>query len=178
MPEVFQRLFQRADFTVQSLNVQAALGPARPPKRSQFSLLVRHFLERFFNHETASSAGDGKTRMVQIACAAGLPGLMVAVYLWPVYHPVIIYPPRHDGILPGPPPYWVQANHHFFFVIYSFVAMGLITVFQWDLFFPDLLDVFVLGPLPIPQIRVFLARAAAIALLIAGFLIDANLLAW
>jgi hypothetical protein len=178
MPEVFQRLFQRADFTVQSLNVQAALGPAHPPKRSQFSLLVRHFLERFFNHETASSTGDGKTRMVQIACAAGLPGLMVAVYLWPVYHPVIIYPPRHDGILPGPPPYWVQANHHFFFVIYSFVAMGLITVFQWDLFFPDLLDVFVLGPLPIPQIRVFLARAGAIALLIAGFLIDANLLAW
>jgi hypothetical protein len=178
MPEAFQRLFQRTDFTVQSLNVQAARGPARPPERSQFSLLVRHFLERFFNHETASSTGDGKTRMVQIACAAGLPGLMVAVYLWPIYHPVIIYPPRHDGILPGPPPYWVQANHHFFFVMYSFVAMGLITVFEWDLFFPDLLDVFVLGPLPILQRRVFLARAGAIALLVGAFLVDANLLAW
>jgi len=178
MPEAFQRIFQRTDFTVQSLSVQAALGPARPPKRSQFSLLVRHFLERFFNHETASSTGDGKTRMVQIACVTGLPGLMVAVYLWPIYHPVIIYPPRHDGILPGPPPYWVQANHHFFFVIYSFVAMGLITVFQWDLFFPDLLDVFVLSPLPIPQWRMFLARAGAIGLLVGAVLLDANLLAW
>src|SRR6185437_1446857 len=176
MPEAFQRLFQRTDFTVQSLNVQAALGPTRPPERTQFSLLVRHFLERFFNHETASSTGDGKTRMVQIACAAGLPGLMVAVYLWPVYHPFPNWPPHSTAI--GPPPYWVQANHHFFFVIYSFVAMGLITVFEWDLFFPDLLDVFVLTPLPIPQLRVFLARAGAIALLVGAFLVDANVLAW
>jgi hypothetical protein len=58
MPEAFQRLFQRAEFRVQSLNVQAAMGPVRAPQRSQFSLLMRHFLERFFNHETASPDGD------------------------------------------------------------------------------------------------------------------------
>jgi hypothetical protein len=178
MPEAFQRLFQRSDIAaVQSLNMQAALGPVRQPQRTQFSLLLRHFFERFFNHETASATGDGKARLVTIACAAGLPGLMVAMYLWPVYHPVIIYPPRHDGVLPGPPPYWIQANHHFFFVMYSFVAMGIITVFEWDLFFPDLLDVFVLGTLPIPPLRQFLARVSAIAVFIAGFLLDANLLA-
>ncbi|HEY2858394.1 MAG TPA: hypothetical protein VGJ21_08255 [Terracidiphilus sp.] len=178
MSEAFQRLFQRADFSaVQSLNMQAALGPVRQPERTQFMLLLRHFFERFFNHEAASATGDGKTRLVQVACAAGLPGLMVAVYLWPVYHPVIVYPPRHDGILPGPPPYWVQANHHFFFVVYSFVAMGLITVFEWDMFFPDLLDVFVLGTLPIAPVRQFCARLAAIALLVTGFLVDANILA-
>src|SRR5271165_3250040 len=177
MPEAFQRLFQRDDIAaVQSLNVQAALGPVRLPERTQFSHLVRHFLERFFNHETASATGDGKTRLVQIACAAGLPGLMVAVYLWPLYHPVIVYPP-HPHLIPGPPPYWAQANHHFFFVMYSFVAMGLVTVFEWDMFFPDLLDVFVLGTLPIPSRRQFLARVCAIAVLVAGFLVDANLLA-
>ncbi len=178
MPEAFQRLFHRDDFAaVQSLNVQAALGPVYQPERSQFSHLVRHFLERFFNHETTSSTGDGKTRMVQIACAAALPGLAVAMYLWPVYHPVIIYPPRHNGLVPGPPPYWVQVNHHFFFVMYSFVVMGLATLFEWDLFFPDLLDVFVLGTLPIAPTRVFVARLAAIAIFIAGFLFDANFLA-
>lgn len=153
------------------------MGPVRAPQRSQFSLLVRHFLERFFNHESASATGDGKTRLVQIACAAGLPGLMVAVYLWPVYHPVIVYPPPRNGIVPGPPPYWVQANHHFFFVMYSFVAMGLITLFEWDLFFPDLLDVLVLGALPIPRLRQSAARVSAIAIFIGGFLLDANLLA-
>ena len=176
MPEAFQRLFHRDDIVaVQSLNVQAVLGVVRQPERSQFSHLVRFFLERFFNHETASSTGDGKTRMVQIACAAALPGLAVAVYLWPAYHPFPGWPPGRIAV--GPPPYWAQVNHHFFFVMYSFVVMGLATLFEWDLFFPDLLDVFVLGTLPIAPARVFLARLAAIAIFIAGFLFDANFLA-
>lgn len=176
MDDGFQRLIVDARPAVLSLNVQAAMGPVRQPQRSQFELLVRHFVERFFNHETASPDGDGKTRLVQLAFAAGLPGLMVAVYLWPVYHPVIVYPP-HPNTIPGAPPYWVQLNHHFFFVIYSFVVMGLVTVFEWDLFFPDLLDIQVMGSLPVPQRRVFMGRVAAIALLIAGFLFDANFLA-
>jgi len=178
MNDGFQRLIVEGDVrpAVLSLNVQAAMGPVREPHRSQFELLVRHFLERFFNHETASPDGDGKTRLIQLAFAAGLPGLIVAVYLWPVYHPVIVYPPHPDTI-PGPPPYWVQLNHHFFFVMYSFVVMGLITVFEWDLFFPDLLDIQVMGTLPVPQRRVFMGRVAAIAVLILGFLFDANFLA-
>ena len=158
-----------------SLSEQAALGPVRVPERSQLSHLARHFLERFFNHETASSDGDAKSRLTLIAVAAGLPPFMVAIYLWPVYHPFIGWPPgQHPA---GPPPYWAQVNHHFFFVIYSFVAMGLVTVFEWDLFFPDLLDVFVLGTLPVSARRVFLARLTAIAVFITGFLFDINILA-
>ncbi len=178
MADDFQRLLVTRDAVpaVLSLNVQAAMGPVREPERSQFVLLMRHFLERFFNHETASPDGDGKTRLVQLAVATGIPGLMVALYLWPVYHPVIVWPPHPDTI-PGPPPYWVQMNHHFFFVLYSFVAMGLITVFEWDLFFPDLLDVLVLGTLPLEQRRIFLGRATAIGIFILGFLFDANFLA-
>ena len=177
MGDGFQRLLVEREMpAVLSLNVQAAMGPVREPQRGQFELLVRHFLERFFNHETASPDGDAKSRLVQLAVAAGLPGFVVAIYLWPVYHPVIVYPPHPDTV-PGPPPYWVQMNHHFFFVLFSFVALGLITVFEWDLFFPDLLDVFVLGTLPLAQWRVFMARVAAIAILIGGFLFDANFLA-
>jgi hypothetical protein len=158
-----------------SLNVQAAMGPVREPQRSQFVLLMRHFLERFFNHETSSPDGDGKTRLVQLAFAAGLPGFVVAIYLWPLYHPILGWPPGTHRI--GPPPYWVQLNHHFFFVMFSFVAMGLITIFEWDLFFPDLLDVFVLGTLPLAQRRVFMGRVAAIGIFVGGFLFDANFLA-
>ena len=173
----FQRLLVTRDAgpAVLSLNVQAAMGPVREPERSEFVLLLRHFLERFFNHETSSPDGDGKTRLVQLAFAAGLPGFMVAVFLWPVYHPFPNWPPGSKAV--GPPPYWVQMNHHFFFVLYSFVAMGLITVFEWDLFFPDLLDVLVLGTLPLKQRRVFFGRAAAVGIFIAGFLFDANFLA-
>lgn len=176
MPEAFQRLFQRADAAApQSLRAQAALGSVRQRERTQFSLLLRHFLERFFSHETASADSDGKTRLVQIACAAGLPGLMVAIYLWPAYHPFPGWPPGHETI--GPPPYWAQVNHHFFFVTYSFVVMGLIAIFEWDLFFPDLLDVLVLGPLPILPYHQFRARVSAIAIFLLGFLFDVNVLA-
>ena len=175
MAEAFQKLLTLSGPDALSLNEQAALGPARAPERSQIEHLVRLFLERFFNHETASPDGDAKGRLLLIALATALPPFMVAIYLWPVYHPFIGWPPgQHPA---GPPPYWAQVNHHFFFVMYSFVAMGLITVFEWDLFFPDFLDVFVLGSLPVSQLRVFLARLGAIAIFIFGFLFDANILA-
>ncbi|HEX4757655.1 MAG TPA: hypothetical protein VH308_06720 [Terracidiphilus sp.] len=176
MADNFQRLLTMSDAQPLALNAQAALGAVRPPRRSQFSLLVRHFLERFFNHETASPDGDAKTRLVQIAFAAGLPGLIVAVYLWPVYHPIRGWPPGQPS-QGGPPPYWLQVNHHFFFVLYSFVSVGIVTVFEWDMFFPDLLDMWVLKSLPIAEGRVFAARVAAIAIFTAGFLFDANIFA-
>jgi hypothetical protein len=175
MREDFQRLFMMAEPEILPLNALAARGLVRP-ERSQFSLLLRHFLERFFNHETASPDGDAKARLVLIAFTVGLPEFVVALYLWPVYHPFPGWPPGpgHHG---QPPSYWLKVNHHLFFVAYSFVAMGIAAVFEWDLFFPDLLDVFVLTALPIANRRLFLARVAAIGLLVAGFLFDANVLA-
>lgn len=175
MSDSFQRLFMMSEPKILSLNAQAALGEVREPERSQFSHLVRHFLERFFNHETASPDGDAKARLVLIAVATGLPGFVVALYLWPVYHPFILEFISHGPV--AGPPYWLRVNHHFFFVVYSFVAMGIATVFEWDMFFPDLLDIFVLTTLPVPARRLFLARIAAIAILIASFLFDANVFA-
>ena len=55
--------------------------------------------------------------------------------------------------------------------------MGIVTVFEWDMFFPDLLDLWVLKTLPIAERRAFLARVAAIAIFVAGFLFDINLFA-
>ncbi len=176
MRDSFQRLLTMSGPEVLALGAQARLGEVVEPERSQFAHLVRHLLARFFNHETASPDGDAKTRLVQIAFAAGLPPLLVAIYLWPIYHPVIEFTMRHEA-LPGPPPYWMQANHHFFFVVYSFVVLGIATVFEWDLFFPDLIDLFVLTPLPIHALRLFSARVAAIAILVAGFLVDTSCLA-
>jgi len=177
MSDLFQRLITMSDSKLLSLTSQADLGPVRQPNRSQFSLLVRHFLERFFNHETASPDGDAKARLTLIALATGLPGFVVALYLWPIYHPFMVTKPGQAMDWPSPPPYWVQVNHHFFFVIYSFVALGIVTVFEWDMFFSDLLDVFVLSTLPIQNRRLFMARVAAISIFIVGFLFDANILA-
>jgi hypothetical protein len=176
MDDGFQRLLTMSEARPLSMRDQAALGAIRAPRRSQLWQLIRHFLERFFNHETASPDGDAKTRLVQVAFATGLPGLMVAVYLWPVYHPFRGWPPGHPST-GNAPAYWLQVNHHFFFVLYSFVAIGIITVFEWDMFFPDLLDMWVLKTLPIAEMRVFFARVAAIAIFVVGFVFDANVLA-
>ncbi len=176
MGDNFQRLFMMSEPQPLSLNAQAALGAVRAPHRSQFSHLLRHFLERFFNHETASPDGDSKARLVLAALATGLPGFVVALYLWPVYHPIRGWPPGLSSS-GDPPPYWLRVDHHLFYVLYSFVAMGIVTVFEWDLFFPDLLDVFILQTLPIGERRAFMARVAAIAIFIGGFLFDANIMA-
>ena len=161
---------------IHALNEQAALGEVVMPERSQFAHLLRHFLERFFSSEATRPGGDTKARLVQIAFATGLPPMIVAMYLWPVYHPYIVFRRERAFDLP-PVPYWLQVNHHFFFVVYSLVALGLAAVFEWDLFFPDLLDLFVLKTLPVDSRRLFAARVSAIAILIGGFLLDANLLA-
>ncbi|HTU49072.1 MAG TPA: hypothetical protein VMF56_00675 [Acidobacteriaceae bacterium] len=149
-----------------SLHVLADMGAPARAEQSQRVILVRHFLDRFFNNEMASSDDDGKTRLIQVACATGLPGLVAAMYLWPVYHDIFRL---HR-------PYWAQVGDHYFFVVYSMVVMGMIVVFEWDLFFPDLLDIFVLSSLPIKSRTLFLARIVTVCIFIVGFLLNANIL--
>jgi hypothetical protein len=159
---------------VLSLKVLAQREPEASAKQpGPFRVLVRHFLERFFNNEMASADGDAKTRMVQAMCAIGIPGLLVAFYLYPVYH----LPRGRAGPYFGARPYWSQVGDHYFFVLYSMVVMGLVTIFEWDLLFPDLLDVFVLSPLPTGRGRMLGARVTAIFILMGAALFDCSFLA-
>lgn len=160
------RASTRREQQIQSLEVLAGIAPPDQAEQDQFAILVRHFLDRFFNSELASSDDEGKTRLIQVACATGLPGFIVAMYLWPVYHDML---GRHR-------PYWARVGDHYLFVVYSLVAMGIITLFEWDLFFPDLLDIFVLSSLPIKNQRLFLARIATVIIFIVSFLFCANIL--
>ena len=73
------RIFTPPDFPVLSLEVQAQMPVADAQERSQFHLLVRHFLERFFNNEMVSADGDSKTRFLQVVYAIALPGMVVAL---------------------------------------------------------------------------------------------------
>jgi len=167
MMPVLQRLSRGSSHSIESLNTMALQPPRERPQSTQFHVLVRHFFERFFAHELASADGDSRTRLTQIACAMGIPGVVVTLYLYTPYH------------LPhAVRPYWAQVSDHYFYVLYSFVAMGLLTLFEWDLFFPDLLDVHVLSHLPVRTIRTFCARVTAIAILIAAALFDCNILSF
>lgn len=147
-------LFAPPQHPVLSLSVQAqVVAPARA--RSEFEVLVRHILNRFFNNELLAS-DDEKKRLMQIACAVALPTLIVSLFLFPAYH---AFPPA-----PAHRPFWSQVSDHYFYVMYSFVVMGAATVYEWDLLFPDVLDIFVLSILPIPHRRLFFARVLALAI--------------
>jgi hypothetical protein len=147
-------LFASPRHPVLSLAVQAETTiPGR--LQSRFEVLVRHILHRFFNNELLAS-DDETRRVMQIACAVALPTLIVSLFLFPSYH---AFPPA-----PLHRPFWSQAGDHSFYVIYAFVLMGAVTVYEWDLLFPDILDIFVLSVLPIPSRKLFFARVSALAI--------------
>ncbi len=157
-------VFSEPEHPVLSLAVQASIYTDEQPQRTQFHVLLRHFLYRFFNNDATADDGQTKARVLQIAYAIALPGVCVALYLFPPYH------------FPGGRPFWSQVSDHYFYVMYSFVAIGAVTIFVWDLFFPDLLDVFVLSTLSIERRTLFTARIAAVGLFLGIFLLGTNTL--
>jgi hypothetical protein len=147
-------LFAAPENPVESLSVQASVVTVQR-RRSQFGVLVAHLLHRFFHNELLAS--DDETRRVMvIGYAVALPGLLVALFLFPAYHG---FPPN-----PVHRPYWSQVSDHYFYVVYSFLVMGAATVYEWDLLFPDLLDIFVLSVLPIAKARLFFGRVLALGI--------------
>ena len=148
-----QRIFPQAEAPVLTLLTRSQTSEARPAK-PQFHLLVRHLLDRFLNNDMVSVGGDAIPLIMTIAYAIALPTVVMAIFAYPFYHG---FPPR-----PHVPPFWFQVSDHYFFVMYSFVAMGAITIFDWDMLFPNLLDIFILTVLPISNRRLLLARMAAV----------------
>lgn len=159
-------LFAVEENPVQSLAVQAQAVTVQR-RQSQFGVLVGHLLHRFFNNELLASDDETKRVMV-IAYAAALPGLLVAMFLFPAYHG---FPPH-----PLHRPYWAQTSDHYFYVMYSFIVMGAATVYEWDLLFPDLLDIFVLSVLPIEKKRLFFARVLALGIFLGLVLVGTSVL--
>ena len=134
---------------------------AKEPHRTPFEVLVRHFFARLLSSATLNEGDDASVEWIaQTAYAAALPTLLFALYLFPAYHSPL-----------GKPPFWVQATHHFFFVDASFALMGLATVLEWDLLFPDPLDALMLTPLPIQKGKLLRAKVFALAILLGGLLL-------
>ncbi len=84
MPNL-QRIFSAPKYAVLSLEVQANMANTHPEEPSQFRVLVRHFLDRFFNNEMVASDDEAKTRLLVVAASIGLPGFIAAIFLMPIY---------------------------------------------------------------------------------------------
>ncbi len=131
-----------------------ALQPETERERSHFAVLVRHLYDRLLNNEVFGE--DAAARVTQLAYAIALPGVLVALVLFPAYHGLPPHPQERS--------FTSQACDHLFFVTYAFVVMGCAVIFQWEMLFPDALDVSVLTTLPISLRRLLMGRIAAVSL--------------
>jgi hypothetical protein len=110
-------------------------------------ILVDHFFRRFFDSDTVQIDGETQTTVVRAASAIAVPGLMIAFFLQNQY-------PRRTQ--------WGAIEDEYFFVLLTFVVMGAVAIFEWEMLFPDRLDFLVLSPLPIKLFQMLTAKVIAL----------------
>lgn len=124
-----------------------------------WEVLVGHFFRRFFDNDTVQMDGETSITVVRAACIVAVPGLMVAFFLQNQY-------PRRSA--------WGAMEDQYFFVLFSFVVMGAVSVFEWSMLFPDRLDFQVLSPLPLTAWQMLMAKGTALMMFLLIFLVSCN----
>jgi hypothetical protein len=71
-------------------------------------------------------------------------------------------------------PLVISLPDKYFFIVFSMVVTGLVTVIKWDRILPGRQDYANLAPLPLPSRNILFANLAAIVLLASIFAIDVN----
>src|ERR1700689_3008983 len=127
-------------------------------------ILVDHFFRRFFDNDTLQVDGDTQTTVVRALSIVAAPELMITFFLQ------LLYAPTRLQRLP-----WPVIEDHYFFVLFSFVVMGAVSIFEWEMLFPDRLDFLVLSPLSLRPMQMLAAKAAALIGFLAIFLVSSNL---
>jgi hypothetical protein len=120
-----------------------------------FRVLVQHFFRRFFDNDTVQVEGDTQTTVVRAIAVVTVPGMMCAFFLQNSY-------PRKDP--------WLAMGDQYFFVLLSFLVMAAVSIFEWEMLFPDRLDFLVLSTLPIKAVQMLAAKASALLGFLALFL--------
>ncbi len=133
------------------------------PKGGVMRTLVGHFFRRFFDNDTVHVHGETLTTVVRAIAIVAAPGLLVAFFLQNAYP----YKPFERAP-------WLVIQDHYFFVLLSFVAMGAVAVVEWEMLFPDRLDLLVLTPLSLKSRQLLASKAAALVGFLALFLFSAN----
>jgi hypothetical protein len=120
--------------------------------------LVDHFFRRFFDNDSIQLDADTQTTVVRALAIVMVPGMRVAFFLQNRY--------------PTTP--WLAMHDQYFFVLTSFVVMGAVSIFEWEMLFPDRLDFLVLSPLSVKPVQMLAAKAAALVAFLTLFLVASN----
>src|SRR5665213_1572382 len=121
--------------------------------------LIVHFFRRFFDNDTIQVDGDTLTTVVRAVSVVAIPGLIVAFFLQNQY--------------PGRS-LWGSIEDQYFFVLFSFVVMGAVSIFEWEMLFPDRQDFLILSPLSLKPLQMLAAKAVALIGFMTLFLVGCN----
>ncbi len=127
--------------------------PARE-KSNRFVLLTRHFFDQFFKASLVGPQTQTDLTVTHILSVLSIPGLFFSLWLY-----------NEHAFLATHFPLFVQDQqallHKCFFISFSMLVMGFLTVLEWDSLFPDRQDYSILIPLPIEPILLFASKVAA-----------------
>jgi hypothetical protein len=130
-----------------------------PDPAVQYRHLVKHFFRRFFDFEAISAPQmdliEKNVLTFQLLALLVLPGVLKSLFLVPKYG-YLIYRPIWERDL-------AALTDQCFFLSLSMIFVGFITVFEWDMLFPDRKDYLILTHLPIATRTLFYAKVAALA---------------
>jgi hypothetical protein len=133
------------------------MAPALENELSQFRELARHFFGRFFDNDLVavnSDESDMRATVVNILAMLAAPGMLLPFLFMTKYSNMQRMPLYVRDL--------ASLGEKEFFICFSMTVMGLVTVIEWDMLFPDRRDYANLTPLPIRLRTTFVAKVAAL----------------
>ena len=136
-------------------------------ERQQFRLLTRHFFGGLLDNDLISPASDLHGVLSKVAAILVIPAVMYPFRLLFTYS----YPFRDYAELEMRS--WSDKS---IFVMLSLVAMGMLTILEWDALQLDRRDCSAFGPLPIRARTILSAKLAALGKLLIVFAVPLTLI--
>jgi hypothetical protein len=129
-------------------------------KTSPFPILVRHFFLRLFNNDFIAFEDQMKEKTISFLALVAILSAHIANSVLMKY----MFVPD-EGIS------WIEKCY---FISFIMLLLGLITVFEWDVIFPDTRDFANLLILPVKLKMIFAAKFSSLCLFVGMFALGAN----
>src|SRR5450755_4121358 len=145
------------------------MAPVLENEMSQFRELARHFFSRFFDNDLVAlgeSAGDMRATVVNILAMLAAPGMLLPFLFLSKYVKLQDAPMYVRDL--------ASLGEKEFFICFSMTVMGLVTVIEWEMLFPDRRDYANLTPLPIRLGTMFASKMAALLGFLTIFTVTIN----
>lgn len=145
------------------------MAPALESEISQFRDLAQHFFSRFFDNDLVAintEDADMRATVVNILAMLAAPGMLLPFLFMSKYTNLQRLPMYVRDL--------ASLGEKEFFLCFSMTVMGLVTVIEWEMLFPDRRDYANLTPLPIRLRTMFGAKIAALLAFLTVFSVAIN----